>query len=257
MPISKKVRFEVFKRDSFTCQYCGMAAPEVILHVDHIEPKSKGGSHNILNLLTSCSSCNSGKGARKLSDTTVVQKQKAMLDSLQERREQIEMMIQWQRGLEALDNEATTELAEFWQEMTQFGLNDQGHRNLKTWLKKFHLAEVMEAMRIASDFYLRYEKGKDTPTQDSVEQAFRALPGICVNRKREKDDPRLNTVNHARAIARKTTSYVNEGELRNLLFSAVQAGVDENDIFLTVRKVQSWSRLTESINDLIEEAQEP
>ena len=27
-PISKKLRFEVFKRDSFTCQYCGSKAPD-------------------------------------------------------------------------------------------------------------------------------------------------------------------------------------------------------------------------------------
>lgn len=41
--ISKKIRFEVFKRDSFTCQYCGEKAPDVILHVDHIDPVAKGG----------------------------------------------------------------------------------------------------------------------------------------------------------------------------------------------------------------------
>ena len=41
--ISKKVRFEVFKRDGFRCVYCGEAAPKVVLHVDHINPVSKGG----------------------------------------------------------------------------------------------------------------------------------------------------------------------------------------------------------------------
>ena len=35
-PIGKKMRFEVFKRDKFTCQYCGRKAPDVILEVDHI-----------------------------------------------------------------------------------------------------------------------------------------------------------------------------------------------------------------------------
>ena len=42
--ISKKTRFEVFKRDSFKCQYCGASAPEAILVVDHIDPFSKGGA---------------------------------------------------------------------------------------------------------------------------------------------------------------------------------------------------------------------
>ena len=34
--LSAKLRFEVFKRDSFVCQYCGSHPPQVVLHVDHI-----------------------------------------------------------------------------------------------------------------------------------------------------------------------------------------------------------------------------
>ena len=43
--LTKKVRFEVFKRDSFTCQYCGRTAPSVILEVDHIKPVCDGGQN--------------------------------------------------------------------------------------------------------------------------------------------------------------------------------------------------------------------
>ena len=49
--LSQRLRFEVFKRDSFTCQYCGRKAPDVLLEADHIEPVSKGGSDDILNLV--------------------------------------------------------------------------------------------------------------------------------------------------------------------------------------------------------------
>ena len=52
--LSKTLRFEVFKRDSFKCQYCGKSAPEVTLEVDHIIPVAKGGSNEIFNLITSC-----------------------------------------------------------------------------------------------------------------------------------------------------------------------------------------------------------
>ena len=65
-PISKKLRFEVFKRDSFTCQYCGKSAPDVVLHVDHIKPVKEGGTNDITNLVTACADCNLGKGARKI-----------------------------------------------------------------------------------------------------------------------------------------------------------------------------------------------
>ncbi len=61
MPINKKLRFEVFKRDGFKCAYCGKSPPAVTLEVDHIEPKSKGGSDCIENLITACFDCNRGK----------------------------------------------------------------------------------------------------------------------------------------------------------------------------------------------------
>jgi len=50
--ISKKMRFEILKRDSFTCQYCGKTPPEAILEIDHIDPVAEGGSNEILNLVT-------------------------------------------------------------------------------------------------------------------------------------------------------------------------------------------------------------
>lgn len=61
MAISKKIRFEVFKRDGFRCSYCGKEPPQVVLEVDHIDPKSKGGKDDINNLLTACFDCNRGK----------------------------------------------------------------------------------------------------------------------------------------------------------------------------------------------------
>jgi|SRR5208337_1586358 len=61
MSISKKQRFEVFKRDGFQCGYCGRTPPEVVLEIDHIEPKTKKGKDDILNLLTACFDCNRGK----------------------------------------------------------------------------------------------------------------------------------------------------------------------------------------------------
>ena len=66
MSVSTKTRFEVFKRDRFTCAYCGRTPPEVLLHVDHIIPKVDGGPDDIENLVTACQDCNLGKGARPL-----------------------------------------------------------------------------------------------------------------------------------------------------------------------------------------------
>lgn len=59
-------RFEAFKRDAFTCQYCGSKPPAVVLHLDHVKPVASGGSNDLDNLLTSCLGCNQGKAARHL-----------------------------------------------------------------------------------------------------------------------------------------------------------------------------------------------
>lgn len=64
---SRKVRFDVFNRDGFKCQYCGRTPPAVVLELDHIIPKSKGGPDNIDNYITACFDCNRGKGRHKLS----------------------------------------------------------------------------------------------------------------------------------------------------------------------------------------------
>lgn len=69
--VGTKTRFEVFKRDSFTCMYCGRTPPTVTLEVDHIHPTSKGGSDEIDNLITACWDCNSGKSDRLLTESPV------------------------------------------------------------------------------------------------------------------------------------------------------------------------------------------
>ena len=72
--ISKKVRFLVFERDFFTCQYCGRKpnCDDVVLHIDHIIPIKQGGSDEMSNLVTSCSSCNLGKGVKIINNIKTI-----------------------------------------------------------------------------------------------------------------------------------------------------------------------------------------
>ena len=59
--LSKTLRFEVLKRDGFTCQYCGAKPEESALTVDHIKPIDQGGRDEASNLVTACAACNRGK----------------------------------------------------------------------------------------------------------------------------------------------------------------------------------------------------
>jgi len=63
------LRWEVFERDNYTCQYCGQCAPNVKLEVDHVIPVADGGSNDMDNLRTSCYACNRGKAGLQVQRT--------------------------------------------------------------------------------------------------------------------------------------------------------------------------------------------
>lgn len=62
-------RFAILQRDQFRCRLCGLAASDgehVRLEVDHIIPRSKGGSNDAANKWVLCFACNRGKGTTLL-----------------------------------------------------------------------------------------------------------------------------------------------------------------------------------------------
>lgn len=61
MAVSKRLRYEILRRDNHACRYCGAAAPDVKLNVDHVIPTSLGGSDKPENLVAACADCNGGK----------------------------------------------------------------------------------------------------------------------------------------------------------------------------------------------------
>ncbi len=58
--------YQILARDNFTCCGCRRSGPKdgVVLHVDHILPRSKGGTDEVANLQTLCAKCNLGKSNR-------------------------------------------------------------------------------------------------------------------------------------------------------------------------------------------------
>jgi 5-methylcytosine-specific restriction endonuclease McrA len=57
-------RFNVFLRDRFACQYCGVALPAHELTFDHLIPRSRGGRTTWQNVVAACAPCNLRKGGR-------------------------------------------------------------------------------------------------------------------------------------------------------------------------------------------------
>lgn len=177
--LSKKLRFEVFKRDSFTCQYCGRKAPDVILQVDHIKPVSKGGNNDIMNLVTSCVDCNLGKHDKELDDNSVIALRQKQAEELQARREQIEMLRDWHIELANQHNLQLQSINEFYKKLTndEFVISEQYLTGeISKFIVKYGVGEVLDALLAGYQTYGDPRKALDK------------LDGILVCR----NDPEVN-----------------------------------------------------------------
>lgn len=118
-PVSRRLRFEILRRDNYTCRYCGASAPDAPLTVDHVIPRALGGDDEPTNLVTACQDCNSGKGSTSPDEATVADVE--------------EKALQWAKAIERaavirrgeLDDEATI-IDAFYNEWREYFRSDEG-----------------------------------------------------------------------------------------------------------------------------------
>lgn len=171
--ISKKLRFEVFKRDSFTCQYCGAHPPSVILEVDHIVPVALGGENDQDNLVTSCFNCNRGKAARSLD--AVPQSLSSKAAEIAEREEQL-------RGYSAIMAARRERLEDdVWAAFAHWrGQEKTTHdkfNSMKRFIDSLGLDTVLDAIDLAMAARTNYGQNAE----------WRYFCGICWNKIKEAD----------------------------------------------------------------------
>lgn len=75
-PRVKLTKREVFRRDNYTCQYCGRQSTH--LTIDHVIPRHRGGQHRWDNLVTACPPCNRRKGGRNANEANMALRRRPM-----------------------------------------------------------------------------------------------------------------------------------------------------------------------------------
>ena len=238
--ISKKLRFEVFKRDNFTCQYCGRTAPEVILEIDHINPVKNGGDNNIVNLITSCFDCNRGKGKRKLSENEELKLQIEQLKEINKKREQLEMLLKWKKELDNFENEQVDKIENLLNERTGNIFSDCGRQDCRKNIKKYGFDEVYESTVISINQYY------DETDEESAKKVFDYIGKICSTRIKQKNNPTIYKINYLCKNAKNKYTYFNSlhSFLRNNF--ELKDFDDLKDIFCNCT---SWIDLQESLED--------
>lgn len=206
--ITKKLRFEVFKRDCFTCQYCGRKAPDVILEVDHIKPVAKGGDNSITNLITACWECNHGKKDIPLNEKQTLEKQRKQLEEIQERRNQLKMLQEWYDETKNLEFEKI----ELYHSMVRnacfqyYSLNENGLSKLKKWIKKFTHEELSEAITIAFEQEFKNFRTVEERSQ-KFNIAYNLIPKIIEHNRQCDKNPYLKDACYLRGIIKNKIPY--------------------------------------------------
>jgi hypothetical protein len=166
--LSKKTRFEIFKRDCFTCQYCGAHPPEAVLVVDHIVAVAAGGMNDDTNLVTSCENCNQGKSDRSLS--VVPQSLASRALEIEEREAQL---IGYQEIMQSRRDRIESEcwrVIQVWKGQSVETFPRDDFRSVKVFVEKLGFDFVLEAMELAVAAPIPYAR------------TFRYFCAVCWNR---------------------------------------------------------------------------
>lgn len=153
MSVSKRTRFEIFKRDRFTCQYCGKRPPDVTLEVDHIVALAEGGGDEPANLTTACFACNRGKSAVPLGLVAPAVDELELLGAIQEmleRKGALRARLQASKALQETET-ALVDAVMGWLEDVHEELIQVAHRS--SVVKFAHLLdpeELREAVNAAA-----------------------------------------------------------------------------------------------------------
>jgi hypothetical protein len=178
--ISKSLRFKIFHRDGFVCQYCGRRPPDIVLELDHIHPHSQGGDDSEINLITSCDECNRGKSDRVLSRRAIRPDADIQFLEAQQEIAEARRFLQAQAERDALRDELIAALERLWD--IAFPGNKCPYRNeFARLLESYHVTEIAEAMKIAGRRHARQYIGYQ-------DQIVSYIWGILRSRERERGE---------------------------------------------------------------------
>lgn len=145
--LSKRTRFEIFKRDHFRCLYCGATPTQKVLRVDHVKPVVEGGTNDTANLVTSCFDCNAGKGPVPLEERKLTAG--FANEAEKEHAEQIREWLKIQRDINDAREEVANEFTTYWAERIGPMTQDMANR-FSRLPKEWSAAKLIEAMEITA-----------------------------------------------------------------------------------------------------------
>lgn len=205
MAVSKRLRFEILRRDNNTCRYCGGQPPDVALTIDHVLPVALGGTDAADNLVAACKDCNAGKAASKGDESVVAQVSDDAVrwakavekagSNLREFREsgEMEALLHWwdswgytedgERKTIHRPADARTTIATFWARGLTY---EDLYEFISIAMERPNRKDLYRAPTVYGDDLWRYFCGICLRTLDSIQEQARAEFEAQIRAEKEK-----------------------------------------------------------------------
>lgn len=171
MPVTKRTRYEVLKRDNHTCRYCH--ATDTPLTIDHVTPTALGGTDEPNNLVAACRDCNSGKASTSPNAELVEDVREDALRHAELVRQAYEVLVERM-------GERDDYIEEFATAYTYQPLPDEWRNSIGRW---FEMGVPIEILTDAADIACSKPEG-----QFRGSDRFRYMCGIVWNQVRTIDE---------------------------------------------------------------------
>lgn len=170
--ISPSLRRLILERDEFTCTECGQQVPKVLLYIDKIlSPETEeafAGQPEEDKYTCLCESCyKQAHGHLQFKAAT----------RTAERRQQLEMMVEWRRENRSLTSDTNAYLIDYINgKIEPYSLTKQGAQNVRKAVRKSNFTTALDAIDETFDHYVTYDKGENI-NKASVDEFLSKIGG--------------------------------------------------------------------------------
>ncbi|MDH3236767.1 MAG: hypothetical protein OEQ29_24885, partial [Alphaproteobacteria bacterium] len=169
--------------------------------------------------------------------------------AIEERRTQLEMLIEWREEVIGLQDEAIDALDRRIIARTGLAMNEECRQRLRRWVRRYGLAEMFDAVEDALDQMLEWQDG--VLTIASWERALAAVPRVAELRRAARDNPYFRELLHICGLLRRRLHYVNELRCLRLMEDGLRAGASIESMKAFARTAKSWTAFRKGLEEFV------
>jgi hypothetical protein len=249
-PEYKRIKYEIFEKDAFKCQFCGTGTPNVTLQLVRIQDAQQNDEWlDLAFLSTSCKICEKKKsGVEEKSPNNYMS-----IDELEERLQQLKMLINWRKGMLNIRKQQLANLISYWEnKIPDFETNNDQKKYLAAYISKYSSDEIRSAMDMAVDKFIKFSDD-GTLDKNSILTAFSKIPEICQTKTEIVNTHETDGLQRIHnQLEQGISGFFDSNRASQWLNYARSWEVPIDDLFKMATSVKSWTEFSLNIDKMVE-----